>query len=264
MLSTYITNIKAFYLKIEVSISYIKKLIDVFYYSIVLIKISWLVLLLNNCVYDDAPWHKFIVYSLKKISHHYAISKSYPVHTKYNKKIWKNKMSMKFSNGKMSNHFKIQTTKQKQTIIKHSALSMVLEHIKTRWVATQNAVRHNLSLHKCFMRVENVKGAVWTVDEVEFYKRRPQRAAHAHPPPMHAGYSSPAMQTCSRFETLHYTLHLTLYVLPFSIPYKLHFGFYIIFIPTYITLRRHIITLLIYLFRYTVYTLQQQSFTCNS
>lgn len=45
-------------------------------------------------------------------------------------------------------------------------------------------MRHNLSLHKCFMRVENVKGAVWTVDEVEFYKRRPQRAAHAPPPPM--------------------------------------------------------------------------------
>ncbi|XP_055998749.1 forkhead box protein P1-like isoform X2 [Ostrea edulis] len=39
----------------------------------------------------------------------------------------------------------------------------------------KNAVRHNLSLHKCFMRVENVKGAVWTVDEVEFYKRRPQK-----------------------------------------------------------------------------------------
>ncbi|CAB1314926.1 unnamed protein product [Coregonus sp. 'balchen'] len=29
----------------------------------------------------------------------------------------------------------------------------------------KNAVRHNLSLHKCFVRVENVKGAVWTVDE---------------------------------------------------------------------------------------------------
>nr|XP_023017303.1 forkhead box protein P1 [Leptinotarsa decemlineata] len=42
---------------------------------------------------------------------------------------------------------------------------------------TENAVRHNLSLHKCFMRVENVKGAVWTVDEVEFYKRRPQRCS---------------------------------------------------------------------------------------
>ena len=39
----------------------------------------------------------------------------------------------------------------------------------------QNAVRHNLSLHKCFSRVENVKGAVWTVDEVEFYRRRHQR-----------------------------------------------------------------------------------------
>lgn len=39
----------------------------------------------------------------------------------------------------------------------------------------KNAVRHNLSLHKCFMRVENVKGAVWTVDEIEFYKRRPQK-----------------------------------------------------------------------------------------
>lgn len=40
----------------------------------------------------------------------------------------------------------------------------------------KNAVRHNLSLHKCFMRVENIKGAVWTVDEEEFYKRRPQKA----------------------------------------------------------------------------------------
>ncbi len=39
----------------------------------------------------------------------------------------------------------------------------------------QNAVRHNLSLHKCFVRVENVKGAVWTVDELEFQRRRPQK-----------------------------------------------------------------------------------------
>ncbi|KAJ0171160.1 hypothetical protein K1T71_013359 [Dendrolimus kikuchii] len=60
----------------------------------------------------------------------------------------------------------------------------------------KNAVRHNLSLHKCFMRVENVKGAVWTVDEVEFYKRRPQRAAHA--PAHHHGFmgaQSPPMIT---------------------------------------------------------------------
>merc|ERR1719225_2046129 len=36
----------------------------------------------------------------------------------------------------------------------------------------KNAVRHNLSLHKCFKRVENVKGAVGTVDEVEYHKKR--------------------------------------------------------------------------------------------
>lgn len=40
---------------------------------------------------------------------------------------------------------------------------------------SQNAVRHNLSLHKCFVRVENVKGAVWTVDEREYQKRRPPK-----------------------------------------------------------------------------------------
>uniref|UniRef100_A0AAV2KZB3 Fork-head domain-containing protein n=1 Tax=Knipowitschia caucasica TaxID=637954 RepID=A0AAV2KZB3_KNICA len=38
-----------------------------------------------------------------------------------------------------------------------------------------NAVRHNLSLHKCFVRVENVKGAVWTVDESEYQRRRSQK-----------------------------------------------------------------------------------------
>ncbi|KAG2459775.1 FOXP2 protein, partial [Polypterus senegalus] len=44
----------------------------------------------------------------------------------------------------------------------------------------KNAVRHNLSLHKCFVRVENVKGAVWTVDEVEYQKRRSQKIT-GHP-----------------------------------------------------------------------------------
>ncbi|XP_027550850.1 forkhead box protein P4 [Neopelma chrysocephalum] len=42
-------------------------------------------------------------------------------------------------------------------------------------LAQNNAVRHNLSLHKCFVRVENVKGAVWTVDEHEYQKRRPPK-----------------------------------------------------------------------------------------
>ncbi|XP_060678552.1 forkhead box protein P3-like isoform X2 [Hemiscyllium ocellatum] len=43
----------------------------------------------------------------------------------------------------------------------------------------KNAVRHNLSLHKCFVRVENVKGSVWTVDELEFERRRGQRVSRA-------------------------------------------------------------------------------------
>jgi hypothetical protein len=45
--------------------------------------------------------------------------------------------------------------------------------------SSQNAVRHNLSLHKCFGRVENVKGAVWTVDDSEYHKRRSQRVTAA-------------------------------------------------------------------------------------
>ncbi|KAM6475722.1 forkhead box protein P3 isoform 1-T1 [Liasis olivaceus] len=46
----------------------------------------------------------------------------------------------------------------------------------------KNAIRHNLSLHKCFVRVENVKGAVWTVDELEYQKKRNQRCAtYPHP-----------------------------------------------------------------------------------
>merc|ERR1711971_898570 len=47
----------------------------------------------------------------------------------------------------------------------------------------KNAVRHNLSLHKCFMRVENVKGAVWTVDDEEYYKRRPPRGVGSNASP---------------------------------------------------------------------------------
>ncbi|KAK3539923.1 hypothetical protein QTP70_019568 [Hemibagrus guttatus] len=39
----------------------------------------------------------------------------------------------------------------------------------------KNAVRHNLSLHKCFVRVDGGKGAVWTVDEKEFQRRKGQR-----------------------------------------------------------------------------------------
>ncbi|CAI5795938.1 box P3 [Podarcis lilfordi] len=52
-------------------------------------------------------------------------------------------------------------------------------HNVTTW---KNAIRHNLSLHKCFVRVENVKGAVWTLDEFEYQKKRNQRySTYSHP-----------------------------------------------------------------------------------
>uniref|UniRef100_F7B779 Fork-head domain-containing protein n=1 Tax=Ciona intestinalis TaxID=7719 RepID=F7B779_CIOIN len=64
----------------------------------------------------------------------------------------------------------------------------------------KNAVRHNLSLHKCFVRVENVKGAVWTVDENEYQKRRPQKFSGSpairnriETPSSASFYSNPAM-----------------------------------------------------------------------
>lgn len=39
----------------------------------------------------------------------------------------------------------------------------------------KNAVRHNLSIHKCFKKVKDEKGALWTVDDTEFHKRRSHR-----------------------------------------------------------------------------------------
>ncbi|TRY70193.1 hypothetical protein TCAL_01207, partial [Tigriopus californicus] len=36
----------------------------------------------------------------------------------------------------------------------------------------QNAIRTNLSLHKCFLRFEDDFGSFWTVDDEEFIKRR--------------------------------------------------------------------------------------------
>ncbi|KAK0148150.1 Forkhead box protein P2 [Merluccius polli] len=74
----------------------------------------------------------------------------------------------------------------RQAIMAASEMQLTLNEIYTWFTSTfayfrqnaatwKNAVRHNLSLHKCFVRVENVKGAVWTVDEVEFQKRRSQK-----------------------------------------------------------------------------------------
>uniref|UniRef100_A0A674DB39 Fork-head domain-containing protein n=1 Tax=Salmo trutta TaxID=8032 RepID=A0A674DB39_SALTR len=57
----------------------------------------------------------------------------------------------------------------------YSWFTQTFAYFRRNAAAWKNAVRHNLSLHKCFVRVENVKGAVWTVDEVEYQRRRSQK-----------------------------------------------------------------------------------------
>ncbi|XP_075998543.1 forkhead box protein P2-like [Genypterus blacodes] len=74
----------------------------------------------------------------------------------------------------------------RQAIMEASDMQLTLNEIYNWFTQTfayfrrnaatwKNAVRHNLSLHKCFVRVENVKGAVWTVDEGEYQRRRSQK-----------------------------------------------------------------------------------------
>ncbi|XP_037111216.1 forkhead box protein P2-like isoform X1 [Syngnathus acus] len=74
----------------------------------------------------------------------------------------------------------------RQAIMESSDRQLTLNEIYTWFTSTfaffrrnaatwKNAVRHNLSLHRCFVRVENSKGAVWTVDEAEYQRRRSQK-----------------------------------------------------------------------------------------
>ncbi|XP_019748879.1 forkhead box protein P2-like isoform X1 [Hippocampus comes] len=74
----------------------------------------------------------------------------------------------------------------RQAIVESADMQLTLNEIYTWFTRTfaffrrnaatwKNAVRHNLSLHRCFVRVENPKGAVWTVDEAEYQRRRSQK-----------------------------------------------------------------------------------------
>nr|CAT02414.1 forkhead box protein [Danio rerio] len=58
-----------------------------------------------------------------------------------------------------------------------TSMFFYFRHNTATW---KNAVRHNLSLHKCFVRVEGRKGSVWTVDEEEFLRRKGQKLHRDH------------------------------------------------------------------------------------
>ena len=57
-------------------------------------------------------------------------------------------------------------------------------------LGVQNAIRTNLSLHKCFVRYEDDFGSFWMVDDAEFVKRRhlargrPRKYDPNTPPPL--------------------------------------------------------------------------------
>jgi hypothetical protein len=44
--------------------------------------------------------------------------------------------------------------------------------VAPRLLLLKNAIRTNLSLHKCFVRYEDDFGSFWMVDDAEFIKRR--------------------------------------------------------------------------------------------
>ncbi|CAB3386688.1 Hypothetical predicted protein [Cloeon dipterum] len=56
------------------------------------------------------------------------------------------------------------------------------DYYKTNQQTWKNAIRHNLSLHKCFKRKEVQKGSVWIVDEIEFAKRQTKGARYSTGP----------------------------------------------------------------------------------
>ncbi|XP_061380186.1 forkhead box protein P1 isoform X4 [Danaus plexippus] len=65
----------------------------------------------------------------------------------------------------------------------------------------KNAIRTNLSLHKCFVRYEDDFGSFWMVDDAEFVKRRhlsrgrPRKYEPAPPAAQFMGAQSPPMMT---------------------------------------------------------------------
>jgi forkhead box protein P len=72
----------------------------------------------------------------------------------------------------------------------------------------KNAIRHNLSLHKCFVRVElnKSRGAVWTVDDTLYKRKRHMKLVNAEsgePPSTESTTSSPVEMAVGEEDTHH-------------------------------------------------------------
>uniref|UniRef100_A0A673L1K8 Forkhead box protein P4-like n=1 Tax=Sinocyclocheilus rhinocerous TaxID=307959 RepID=A0A673L1K8_9TELE len=81
-----------------------------------------------------------------------------------------------FTYASLIRHAILETSDRQLTLNEiYNWFTRMFAYFRRNTATWKNAVRHNLSLHKCFVRVENVKGAVWTVDEVEYQKRRPPK-----------------------------------------------------------------------------------------
>ena len=65
----------------------------------------------------------------------------------------------------------ITTKLQLELILPSFSLSFPVLHL-LRCSSLKNAIRTNLSLHKCFVRYEDDFGSFWMVDDAEFIKRR--------------------------------------------------------------------------------------------
>ena len=85
------------------------------------------------------------------------------------------KLSVSYEYNKTPKHFSFYSFENLNKRRPLHLIRLINKLIQTLFIFCKNALRHNLSIQTYFMRVENVRGATWTIDEVEYNRRRPQR-----------------------------------------------------------------------------------------